>query len=107
LEDWGCSQQGDQLKNLEENMSEENEQQLPEGVVRIPLDGTFGSGVMAEVKVYTRVSAESDALREETFKFPYAFIDQAKLVGYNTMHLIAGFAIIKTEKPNVLRELGL
>lgn len=88
-------------------MSEENEQQLPEGVVRIPLDGTFGSGVRAKVKIYTRVSAESEDLREETYEFPYAFIDQAKLVGYNTMHLIAGFGIIKTEKPNALRELGL
>jgi hypothetical protein len=90
---------------LEENMSEDNEQ-LPEGVVRIPLDGTYGAGSMAEVSIYTRVPDTND-LREETFKFPYAFIDQARLVGYNAHHLIAGFKIIKTDKPNALRELGL
>jgi hypothetical protein len=84
-----------------------SEDQLPEGVVRIPLDGTYGGGVMAEVTIFTRVDAESNQLREETFTFPYAFIDQPRLVGYNAAHLIAGFKIIKTEKPNALRELGL
>ena len=86
-------------------MASDNE--LPDGVIRIPLDGTYGGGVMAEVTIYTRVSAESNELREETFQFPYAFIDQARLVGYNAAHLIAGFRILKLEKPNALRELGL
>jgi hypothetical protein len=84
-----------------------SENELPEGVVRIPLDGTYGAGVMAEVTIYTRVSAESDKVKEETFTFPYAFIDQTRLVGYNAAHLIAGFRILKLEKPNALRELGL
>ena len=84
-----------------------DDEQLPEGVVRIPLDGTYGGGVMAEVTIYTRVSAESNQMKEETFTFPYAFIDQARLVGYNAAHLIAGFRILKLEKPNALRELGL
>jgi hypothetical protein len=75
--------------------------------LRIPLDGTYGSGAMAELTIYTRVSTESSDVKEETFQFPYAFIDQAKLLGYNTMHLIAGFKILKLEKPNALRELGL
>ena len=83
-----------------------SEDEIPEGVVRIPLDGTYGGGVMAEVTIYTRVP-ESNAVKEETFTFPYAFIDQAKLVGFNAAHLIAGFRILKTEKPNALRELGL
>lgn len=87
-------------------MSEQDEQ-LPEGVVRIPLDGTYGGGVMAKVTIYTRLSAESNDLREDEYEFPYAFIDQGRLVGYNAAHLIAGFRIIKTEKPNALRELGL
>ena len=84
-----------------------DDEQLPEGIVRIPLDGTYGGGVMAEVTIYTRVSAESSQVKEETFTFPYAFIDQARLVGYNAAHLIAGFRILKLEKPNALRELGL
>jgi hypothetical protein len=84
-----------------------DDDQLPEGVVRISLDGTYGGGVMAEVTIYTRVSAESNQVKEETFQFPYAFIDQARLVGYNAAHLIAGFRILKLEKPNALRELGL
>ena len=83
-----------------------SEDEIPEGVVRIPLDGTYGGGVMAAVTIYTRVP-ESNAVKEETFTFPYAFIDQAKLVGFNAAHLIAGFRILKTEKPNALRELGL
>jgi hypothetical protein len=84
---------------------DENEQEG--NIVRIPLDGTYGGGVMAKVTIYTRVSAESNDVREEEFDFPYAFIDQARLVGFNAAHLIAGFRIIKTEKPNALRELGL
>ncbi len=87
-------------------MSEDRDE-VPEGVVRINLDGTYGGGVMSEVTIYTRVSADSNQMREETYQFPYAFIDQAKLVGFNAAHLIAGFRIIKTEKPNALRELGL
>lgn len=75
--------------------------------VRIPLDGTYGGGVVAEITIYTRVSADSNSMREETFTVPYAFIDQAKLVGFNAAHLIAGFRILKLEKPNALRELGL
>ena len=83
------------------------EEEIPDGAVRINLDGTYGGGVMAEVTIYTRMSAQSNDVKEETFQFPYAFIDQGKLVGYNAAHLIAGFKIIKLEKPNALRELGL
>jgi hypothetical protein len=83
-----------------------NENENPD-VLRIKLDGTYGGGVMAKVTIYTRVSADSNDLREEEFEFPYAFVDQTRLVGYNAAHLIAGFSIIKLEKPNVLRELGL
>jgi hypothetical protein len=75
--------------------------------IRIPLDGTYGGGPMAEVTIYTRVSAESSDVREEMFQVPYAFIDQSKLIGYNAAHLIAGFKILKLEKPSALRELGL
>ena len=86
----------------------DNEQeQVPEGVVRITLDGTYGGGVMSEVTIYTRVSADSNQVKEETYTFPYAFVDQAKLVGYNAAHLIAGFRILKLDRPNALRELGL
>jgi hypothetical protein len=83
------------------------EEQNDPDVLRIKLDGTHGGGVMAKVTIYTRVSADSNEMREEEYEFPYAFIDQSRLVGYNAAHLIAGFRIIKTEKPNALRELGL
>ena len=86
-------------------MASDNERS--DDVIRIPLDGTYGGGVMAEVTIYTRVSADSNSMREETFTVPYAFIDQAKLVGFNAAHLIAGFRILKLEKPSALRELGL
>ena len=86
-------------------MASDNEQ--PSDTIRILLDGTYGGGVMAEVTIYTRVSADSNQMKEETFQFPYAFIDQGKLVGFNAAHLIAGFRILKLEKPNALRELGL
>jgi hypothetical protein len=76
-------------------------------IIRIPLDGTYGGGVMAEVTIYTRASADSNDIKEDAFQFPYAFIDQSRLVGYNAAHLIAGFRILKLEKPNALRELGL
>lgn len=87
-------------------MSEPNDN-LPEWVVRIPLDGTYGTGAMAEVTIYTRVSAESNQMKEETFQFPYALIDMNRLVGYNSAHLIAGYKVVKLEKPTALRELGL
>jgi hypothetical protein len=89
----------------EETMSEK--EQEPSHFLRIPLDGTYGGGPMAEITIYTRVSAESNDVKEETFQFPYDFIDQAKLVGYNAAHLIAGYKILKLEKPSALRELGL
>jgi hypothetical protein len=88
-------------------MSEDEQEQEPIPFLRIPLNGTYGGGPMAEITIYTRVSGESNDVKEETFQFPYAFIDQAKLVGYNAAHLIAGFKILKLEKPSALRELGL
>lgn len=76
-------------------------------VVRIPLDGTYGMGALAELSIYTRVSKDSNELKEETFTVPYTLIDQTKLLGFNAAHLIAGFKIIKLQKPSALRELGL
>ena len=75
-------------------MSEDEQEQEQEPIpfLRIPLNGTYGGGPMAEITIYTRVSAESN---------------DVKLVGYNAAHLIAGFKILKLEKPSALRELGL
>lgn len=84
-----------------------SEQDGMEGeIVRIPLDGSYGCGAQAVVTIYTRIP-KSDDVHEETFQFPYALIDQGKLMAYNSAHLIAGFRILKLEKPSALRELGL
>ena len=72
----------------------------------IPLDGTWGVGTMAEVKVFTRVK-NSDQLREESFMIPYMFLDLGMLAGMHKMNLFAGFSLITEGKPNGLKELGL
>jgi hypothetical protein len=76
---------------------------------QIPLDGTYGPGVMAEVKVYTRVDSSGDSkqLREETFMVPYMFLDVGKIATMHLMNLYAGFSIINDGKPSQLKELGL
>jgi hypothetical protein len=74
---------------------------------QVPLDGTYGPGVMAEVKVYTRIAGDSKQLREETFMVPYMFLDVGKIATMHLMNLYAGFSIINDGKPSQLKELGL
>jgi hypothetical protein len=70
----------------------------------IILDGTFGSGAMAEVTIYTN---HPNGIKEETYIFPYAMIDRKNLDAFNAAHLIAGYRIMKKAKPSPLSELGL
>ena len=74
---------------------------------QIKLDGTYGPGVMAEVKVYTRIPGDMKSLREETFMIPYMFLDVGKIATMHLMNLYAGFAIVNDGKPSQLKELGL
>lgn len=74
---------------------------------QIPLDGTYGPGVMAEVKVYTRIAGDPKQLREETFMVPYMFLDVGKIATMHLMNLYAGFSIVNDGKPSQLKELGL
>lgn len=86
-------------------MKDENENELPEGAVRIPLDGTYGAGTEAEVTIYTRVG--TDDVKEETYTVPFLAVDMSRLVGMNAMNLILGFKVLKHGKVSPLRELGL
>lgn len=72
--------------------------------VRIPLDGSFGPGVIAELTIITK---QNDAEKEETFIFPYMLIDFTMLQRLDGINLIKGYRIIKQEKPSALKELGL
>jgi hypothetical protein len=74
---------------------------------QIKLDGTYGPGVMAEVKVYTRMAGDPKQLREETFLVPYMFLDVGKIATMHLMNLYAGFSIVNDGKPSQLKELGL
>ena len=80
-------------------MEEQNNEQV---VLR--LDGTYGTGAMAEVTVYTN---HPNGMKEETYLFPYALVDRKNLEAFNTAHLIAGYRIIKKARPSPLSELGL
>jgi hypothetical protein len=73
----------------------------------IKQDGTYGPGVLAEVKVYTRMSGDLTQLREETFLVPYMFLDVGKIATMHLMNLYAGFSIVNEGKPSQLKELGL
>jgi hypothetical protein len=72
--------------------------------VTIQLDGKYGTGSMAEVTIYTN---HPNGVKEETYLFPYALIDRKNLDTFNAAHLIAGYRIMKKEKPSPLAELGL
>jgi hypothetical protein len=87
---------------MEENNMEENQNQ--DGVVKIKLDGSYGTGVIAELTIITK-DGEND--KEETFIFPYHFIDFSAVQGFDRLNLIKGYKITKQEKPSALKELGL
>ena len=76
----------------------------PQDMIKIPLDGSYGTGTVSELTIYTK---EGDNVKEETFTVPYHIIDMGKLVAFNNLHLILGFKILKQDKPSPLKELGL
>lgn len=78
-----------------------DEEQKPQ----VKLDGSYGVGVVAEVTVYTKQGETGE--REETFIFPYNFINFDVLQLFDKLNLIKGYRIIKQEKPSALKDLGL
>lgn len=77
------------------------------GVVQIPLDGSYGCGPTCELTIITRIS-ETSQLREETYEVPYWLIHTNRLQAMNDMNFIAGYRIVKGEKtPPALKDLGL
>ena len=71
----------------------------------LKLDGSYGTGSTAEVTIYT--NRPNGQMQEDTYVFPYAIIDRKNLDAFNAAHLIAGYRIIKKEKPSPLQALGL
>jgi len=86
-------------------MSEERESQG----MRIPMDGTFGPGILCELTIYTRVKTDSGDYREkeERFTVPFMLLDNEKLNIMNNLHLIMGYRVVKEDRPTALKELGL
>jgi hypothetical protein len=74
---------------------------------KIITDGTYGTGNLTEVKVYTRLKDDPTQLREETFLVPYLFLDVGKIATMHAMNLFAGFSLVNEGKPSQLKELGL
>ena len=82
----------------------ENEQPQ-ENVKRIPTDGSYGAGTLSELTIYSRTPEGST--KEETFTIPYLLIDFGHLVALDAMHLILGYKVIKVDKPDQMKDLGL
>lgn len=79
---------------------------LPDGVVQIPLDGSYGAGADTELTIVTK--AEDGRQRETTYTVPYLALNMARLVGLCEMNLILGYKVVKSEAKAVgLKELGL
>lgn len=83
------------------------DEQLPEGVVRIKLDGSYGAGPESEITIVTR--NPDGNLRETTYVIPYFCLNMAFIQRMNDINFIVGYKIVKGEGPTAtgLKELGL
>jgi hypothetical protein len=77
----------------------------PKGTA-IPLDGTYGAGPNTELTIYTKVPG-TEQIKEETFTVPFFTIDEKRLVLMNSLNFIMGYKLLKLEKADGLKELGL
>lgn len=68
-------------------------------------DGSYGAGTLSELTVYSRTA--DGATKEETFTIPYLLINFGHLVALDAMHLILGYKVIKVDKPDQMKDLGL
>ena len=87
-------------------MDNDNEQ-LPEGVVRIKLDGTYGAGPESEITIVTK--NPDGQLREATYIIPYFCLDMRRIQAMNDINFIVGYKVVKGDGPvgTGLKELGL
>lgn len=87
-------------------MAEHDNEQLPEGVVRIPLDGTFGAGPDAELTIVTK--GEDGQNVEKIYIVPYLAIDLIRIQKMSDINFILGYKVVKSEaRTPGLKELGL
>lgn len=85
---------------------ENNNNELPEGVVRIPLDGSYGAGPDSELTIVTK--GEDGRNVEKTYIIPYMALDTKRIQAACDLNLILGYRVVKSEaKAAGLRELGL
>ena len=83
-------------------MSEPNE----EGLVRIPLDGTYGAGPESELTIITK--GEEGQQIQRTYTIPYLALDLKRIQQMCDINFILGYSIVKSEaKAMGLKELGL
>lgn len=87
-------------------MNNGSNEELPEGVTRIPLDGTYGAGADSELTIVTK--NENGQLVERTYVVPYLALDLKRIQGMCDYNLIMGYKVVKNEaKAAGLKELGL
>jgi hypothetical protein len=85
----------------------DNNDPLEQQRMIIPLDGSYGTGPLAELTIITRIP-ETGQLKRETYSIPYFMIDIPRLMRLNDANLILGFELVKGDKtPSGLKELGL
>jgi hypothetical protein len=85
-------------------MDQDNEQP---GMVRIPLNGTFGAGPESEITIITK--NPDGQLREITYVIPYFCLNMSFVQRMNDLNFIVGYKIVKGDGPTAsgLKELGL
>lgn len=88
-------------------MAEPDQNEERPGIVRIPLDGTYGAGADAELVIVLK--NEDGRHRETSYTVPYWCIDLTRIQRMCDMNLILGYRIVKGDGPTVtgLKELGL
>lgn len=78
-----------------------------DGMVRIPLNGTYGAGPDSELTIITKT--ENGQLREATYTVPYYCLDMRKIQQMNDINFIMGYKVVKGDGHvnSGLKELGL
>jgi hypothetical protein len=87
-------------------MSQDNNEER-EGMVRIPLDGTYGAGPESEITII--VKTPDGQLRETTYLVPYYCLNMRAIQAMNDINFIMGYKIVKGEGAvnTGLKALGL
>lgn len=85
----------------------DEQQEQPNGLVQIRLDGSYGPGPMAELTITTKTETGGESSVQYTV--PYLLIDMKRLQFMSDMNFIVGYGIKKQPDARLaaLRELGL